>query len=100
MNENEAINHLQLNRPFAYSELQNAVDIAIKALEEIKQYKAIGTIEDFKALKEKDVAKKIKGMRFEEAICPECETELFETYWAFGGIHYCSNCGQKLDWSE
>ena len=55
MTENEAINHLQLNRPFAYSELQNAVDIAIKALEEIKQYRAIGTIEEFKALKNTDI---------------------------------------------
>lgn len=51
MTENEAINHLQLNRPFAYSELQNAVDIAIKALEEIKQYRAIGTVEELKEVK-------------------------------------------------
>lgn len=42
MTENEAINHLQLNRPFAYSELQNAVDIAIKALEEMQKIKALG----------------------------------------------------------
>lgn len=68
--------------------------------DKLADYEAIGTVEEFKYLKEKDVAKKIKGMRFEEAICPECETELFETYWAFGGIHYCSNCGQKLDWNE
>ena len=65
---------------------------------ELEQYRAIGTIEEIKALKEKSVPRKIKGIRFKEAICPNCETELFETYWAFGGIHYCSNCGQKLDW--
>ena len=64
----------------------------------LKEYSAIGTIEEFKALKEKSVPRKIKGIRFESAICPRCESELFETYWAFGGIHYCSNCGQTIDW--
>lgn len=65
---------------------------------ELEQYRAIGTIEEIKALKEKSVPRKIKGIRFEAAICPRCESELFETYWAFGGIHYCSNCGQTIDW--
>lgn len=64
----------------------------------LKEYSAIGTIEEFKALKEKSVARKIRGTRFEEAICPRCESELFDTYWAFGGIHYCSNCGQAINW--
>ena len=64
----------------------------------LKRYEAIGTIEEFKALKEKSAPRKIKGIRFEAAICPRCESELFETYWAFGGIHYCSNCGQTIDW--
>lgn len=64
----------------------------------LKEYSAIGTIEEIKALKKKSVPRKIKGTRFEEAICPRCESELFETYWAFGGIHYCSNCGQTIDW--
>lgn len=54
MTLDEAINILQL----AYSELQSAVDEAIQALEEIQQYRAIGTIEEFKDLKEKSVAKK------------------------------------------
>lgn len=72
--------------------------ILCNLIEEIQQYRAIGTIEEFKTLKEKSVAKKISGKRFEEAICPRCESELFDTYWAFGGIHYCSNCGQAIDW--
>ena len=103
MTENEAINHLQLNRPFAYSELQNAVDIAIKALEEIKQYRAIGTIEEFKALKEKNEPKKpilnnpkINEFYIKEAkLCPACHSYINNC-----SGDYCSNCGQKLDWSE
>jgi len=39
MTENESIETLKLNRPFAYTELQNAVDMAIQALEEIQRQK-------------------------------------------------------------
>ena len=59
--------------------LDNAGVNVIDCLDKLSGYEAIGTIDEFKTLKEKDVAKKIKGIRFEEAICPECETELFET---------------------
>lgn len=39
MTENESIETLKLNRPFAYTELQNAVDIAIQALEIVAKMK-------------------------------------------------------------
>ena len=35
------------------------IDTVKKGLKELKQYRAIGTIEEFKALKDKSVAKKI-----------------------------------------
>ena len=75
-----------------------ALEMIRTAIKEREQYRAIGTIEEFKVLKEKSVVRKIRGTRFEEAICPRCESELFDTYWVFGGIHYCSNCGQTIDW--
>lgn len=59
MTENEAIKVIndKYETFFALS-TTNVFDIAmataIKALEEIKQYRAIGTIEEFKALKEKE----------------------------------------------
>lgn len=81
-----------------FGEQKKAFDMAIQALEEIQQYRAIGTVEELQALKEKNEPRKIKGKRFVEAICPWCESELFETYWAFGGIHHCSNCGSAIDW--
>ena len=136
MTENEAIKIIndKYETFFALSttnDFDMAMATAIQALEEIQQYRAIGTVEgyenaikaytetyilmkeyksklqdfeaigtveEFKDLKEKSVARKIRGTRFEEAICPRCESELFDTYWAFGGIHYCSNCGQAIDW--
>ena len=66
-------------------------EVAIKALEEIQQYRAIGTVEEFKALKEKNEPKKpiIHGLG--QRYCPVCKCG--------GADHfYCPNCGQKLDW--
>ena len=88
MTENEAINHLQLNRPFAYSELQNAVDIAIKALEEVQQYRAIGTIEECLAAVEKMKPKKTAIEAIKVHICPVCGSS--------GIYDYCGNCRQRV----
>ena len=56
MTENEAINELQSNidLPFGFTVSDEVSEIAIKALEEIKQYRAIGTVEELQALKEKE----------------------------------------------
>ena len=92
------IAELKKENPMGY--INEAVKVACNGLEEVQQYRAIGTVSEFRELKEKATAKKIKGERFKEAICPCCLTELYETYWAFGGIHYCTTCGSCIDWSE
>ena len=68
----------------------------------IAEFEAIGTIEEFKALKEKAEAKKpilSRSMmtKREFQICPICERLVL-----YDGIKfdYCQHCGQKLDWSE
>lgn len=59
MTENESIETLKLNRPFAYSELQKAIDMAIQSIEEIQQYRAIGTVDELKtAMKYVSLAKR------------------------------------------
>lgn len=76
---------------------------AIAALEKVQEFEAIGTIEEFKALKEKDTPKKPIIKEWCPAICPNCKQNLSESkgdgYW----LHYTSlercDCGQKLDWS-
>ena len=78
-----------------------AYSMAIQALEEIQPYRAIGTIEEFKALKEKSVAKKpyILPINREEdfTYCPNCKTN---GVLVTPSYVYCTKCGQKLDWSE
>lgn len=78
MTENEAIKELETSIELAKMCTQNserkreieAYNMAIQALEEIQQYRAIGTIEEFKALKEKSLEKKVD----EEYCCPICHT--------------------------
>lgn len=54
MTENEAINELQANidLPFGFTVSDEVSEIAIQALEEIQQYRAIGTVEELKTMKE------------------------------------------------
>ena len=82
------------------SETAEAQDMAIKALEEIQKYRAIGTPEECRAAVEKQKAKKpqkvllLHGTGYE---CKWCGNELSVN--AFNG-EYCHWCGQKLDWSD
>lgn len=81
---------------------------AVACLEELQQYRAIGTVEEIKTLKEKNVAKKpllrlcgvcrrccVDCDRYEDR-CPTCRGGL---YVESGKPHeHCPHCGQKLDW--
>ena len=63
----------------------------------MQEYEAIGTVEEFKALKEKAEPKKIayqigkNGLKHEK--CPTCGS-----FRVFG--NYCTECGQKIDWGK
>ena len=64
------------------------MDIAIKALEEVQQYRAIGTIEECRVAVDKMKPKKTAIEAIKVHICPVC---------GFGGIYdYCGNCGQRV----
>ena len=81
-----------------------AYSMAINALEEIQAYRAIGTVEEFKALKENSVAKKIiakkktKSYLGTDYYCPTCDERQLTAYAISKGDDYCKDCGQKLDW--
>ena len=77
---------------FRHIPLQN-VEIKINALYEVQKYRAIGTIEEFKALKEKSEPKKIKYEEycgFSDPVCPECKRDIDSE------DKYCRWCGQTL----
>lgn len=73
------------------------------AIEEVQQYRAIGTPEECRDLKDRLVAKKVslrhvrKFDGFDDGKCPTCGELVSRD---FGGTDiFCSECGQKLDWS-
>ena len=76
------------------------LETAIQALEEVEQYRALGTVEELKEAREKQVAK--KPNKHEEDIlgeyysCPNCmNNELDDIF-----DNYCPRCGQALEWGE
>lgn len=71
----------------------SAFEEAVKALEEIQQYRAIGTVEECQAAVEKQTANKPidRGLYME---CPNCGEIRIQD------CGYCSSCGQKIDWSD
>lgn len=81
-------------------ELTEAMGMAIKALEEVQQYRQIGTVEECREAMEKQTAKKVKsispvkdGDSYVGLIgrCP-CFGDILEE-----DTVYC-DCGQRLDW--
>lgn len=113
MTESEAIKWLKTLKRFyrAYpSEVLKSWDIAIKALEKIQQYRAIGTVEECREAAEKQNAKPVcvreRGIHekfmIKEYYCPQCgaplniadESNNFKTLKCI----FCFTCGQKLEW--
>lgn len=113
MTENEAINGWTFEETiktaenlieaetniFKWDVLRHLRDFVESFKEELKQYRELGTIEEFKALKEKSVAKKpIRKPNLdwtnEEVTCPSCNRNVSKYR-----NKYC-DCGQKLNWSE
>lgn len=103
MTENEAIN--QIEGQLTFNELnREAKSMAIKALEEIQQYHAIGTVEECRAAVEKQKVKRpdYEGdgyadghLVYDTWICPNCSKHYEVDY---DNYDYCPDCGQKLDW--
>lgn len=109
MKENEAkILLCQMYLPQFDEEEKQALTMAIQALEEKQQYSEIGTIEEFKALKETSVAKKQGNindfdshLRLSKAgflCCSSTNKEIRYPLISLRDLDYCPRCGQKLDW--
>ena len=103
MTENEAIEALRLINtsrvhPFySWEEMAEVRDTAITALEEIQQYREIGTVEERREAVEKQKAEKpeVIDQDFDYYKCPVCG----EYIWSTDNINdhkYCLNCGQAV----
>ena len=120
MTENEAIQQLEFDRAMALfdpatgevikPEILKALnkenyltymadEVAIKALKEIQQYRAIGTVEECREAVEKQKAKNPVKDKYHHNCCPNCG-------WIVSGeggygeefCPHCENCGQAIRW--
>ena len=71
-------------------------------LEELEQYRALGTVEELKEAREKQVAKKvIVEDDGNSLLCPSCGLELMGSInYPDHDPYYCFECGQALKWGE
>lgn len=106
MTESEAIKELHAIRPrggIIPQKRAEALDVAIQALEEVQQYRAIGTIEECRAAVERQnpraaiTEKEDNGIK--KYTCYACGRYMG---WSTGTLpaRYCWKCGQKLDWGD
>lgn len=108
MTEKEAIKELLFFEEKLYNGIYGdrlgCFDFAIQALEEIQQYREIGTVEECREAVEKKKPKKVnnrKVLRLFDGrpyciqgdcpVCGRCKNESNYT-------DYCPACGQKFDW--
>lgn len=73
---------------------------AIKALDEIQQYRAIGTVEECREARERQRGKKPicnDKMALWDYTCPVCGEPLILQGYTY---NYCDICGNRIDWSD
>ena len=105
MTEQEAIKYLTgyLDSVVYKEKCVEAHKLAIKALEKIQQYRAIGTPEECRSAVEKQIPKKPVEMKPTDKLlngyfaCPMCGGWVgMDEY----SNEYCGCCGQKINWSD
>lgn len=69
---------------------------AITALEEIQQYREIGTVEECREAREKQKPMKVKEVHVDEYYCPACGSENCCDQ-GIVGDRYCPYCGHAID---
>lgn len=112
MTENEALTILKCEKEHHMdcSIFGEALLVAIPALEEIQQYRSIGTVSECREAVEKQRAKKIiyeteDDREYEDYICPNCKNCLQQrrkgaTRITIYKFKHCPDCGQAIDWSD
>lgn len=92
--------------PLVYKGREEKANTILVMVEELKQYRAIGTPEECRAAVEKEAAKKpdYEGDGYSDGhlvydtwICPCCGKHYEVDY---DDYDFCPECGQCIDWSE
>lgn len=117
MTENEAINYLRqidpkhiecvelIDMEEVWENIPKAVSVAEKALREIQQYRAIGTVEECREARERQRAKKpVYPYLKSFPTCPNCGEVNLQQENEYGNVvanyDFCPDCGQAILWES
>ena len=117
MTEQEAIEVIKLIRATASrrSNVIESLSVAISAMKEIKQYRAIGTVQECREAREKQMPKapkkdslKIKPVIDENGAYVDADTTVYLLCPNCGELvgmdedidRFCRECGQAIRWNE
>lgn len=124
MTEQEALERIYLKLIAGTPKDQDASDIAISVFEEIQQYREIGTVEECREAREKQILKRpvwkegrsvickdyadrhgeVEENKWADWVCPNCGWFVGEQYISRrhnqNKSNYCSRCGQAIQWDE
>lgn len=82
-------------------EVDEACDFAIAALEELQQYRQIGTVDECRVAREKQIPKEPIDDEYGHKCCPICGWCVFYNEgWGDKYVAHCENCGQALKWED
>lgn len=78
-----------------------AISVAVSAMQELQQYKQLGTLEEVREAVEKQKKKKPKGdlHSVPHYRCPNCNSTV-KLYQNSKKDEICKWCGQRIEWSE
>lgn len=76
----------------------NLEKFLISTLEEIQQYRGIGTVEECREAVEKQKPKKARFYSW-SLYCPDCGQLVGNRIFKWEN-NFCRNCGRAIDWSE
>ena len=73
-------------------------DMCIEALVQVEQYRALGTVEELKEAREKQIASKWIECPYADLImCPSCNAEFSTIDNCTEQFEYCPKCGKRLE---
>ena len=123
----EALEHmttLRVHPTYGWQEMSEVRDMAISALKEIQQYREIGTVDECREAREKQIPKRpvwkkgssvickdyadghgeVEENKWADWVCPNCGWFVGEQYIPRRRnqqkSNYCSRCGQAIQWDK